>query len=88
MPLFGLLLLVIPYLPWLPDQVPALQILAGPARVVVWLVVAAQLVWVLWQQRFVTADWLQRATLRSAGDRHHDSHCAARRRGVDALRRR
>ncbi len=63
MPLFGLLLLVIPYLPWLPDQVPALQILAGPARVVVWLVVAAQLVWVLWQQRFVTADWLQRATL-------------------------
>ena len=60
----GLLLLLLPYLPLLPDALPALQMLAGPARGVVWLAVATQFVWVLWQVRLVRADWLQRATLR------------------------
>lgn len=38
-PLSGLLLAVLPFLPWLPDRIPALRAAAGPARGVVWLVV-------------------------------------------------
>ncbi len=43
LPLFSLGLLFLPYLPWLPDRVPALRLLAGPARYVVWIVVVGQL---------------------------------------------
>jgi hypothetical protein len=64
LPLFGLALLLLPYLPVLPDAFPALQVLAGPARSVIWVVTIAQLLWVLWQLRLVRADWLRRATLR------------------------
>ena len=64
LPLFTLSLLVVPYLPVLPDAVPWLQILAGPARIVVWVVVAAQLVWVLAQVRLIRTDWLQAASIR------------------------
>ncbi|MGE0360303.1 MAG: ArnT family glycosyltransferase [Vicinamibacterales bacterium] len=45
LPLFGLLLLVVPYLPGLPDWWPALQVLAGPAKWVVWTAVLGQLLW-------------------------------------------
>jgi hypothetical protein len=38
-PLGGLLLAVLPFLPWLPDRIPALRAAAGPAKGVVWLVV-------------------------------------------------
>lgn len=48
-PLFGLLALLLPYLPWLPDRLPALQMLAGPAKYLVWIVVLTQLAWVAWQ---------------------------------------
>jgi uncharacterized membrane protein YeaQ/YmgE (transglycosylase-associated protein family) len=39
LPLCALGLLVVPYLPWLPDRVPALRAAAGPARYLLWLVV-------------------------------------------------
>jgi hypothetical protein len=54
-PLFALIVLVLPYLPIVPDQLPALQALAGPLGAVVWLSVAALQVWVLWQSRLITA---------------------------------
>jgi hypothetical protein len=62
LPLLGLFVLTLPYLPVLPDVFPALQLLAGPVRGVVWLVVLAQWVWTLSQARIIRADWLQRAT--------------------------
>ncbi len=47
LPLFGLLLLVLPYLPWLADWIPALRLLAGPARFLIWVVVVGQMLWIL-----------------------------------------
>ena len=55
LPLFASGLLIVPYLPVLPDRLPVLQILAGPFRYVVWLVIGSQVVWVLWQSRLLTA---------------------------------
>ena len=55
LPLFSLIVLLVPYLPFLPDRVPALQALAGPLGAIVWLSVAALQVWVLWQSRLITA---------------------------------
>jgi hypothetical protein len=46
LPLFALLLLLVPYLPGLPDWWPALQVLAGPAKWIVWTVVLGQVLWV------------------------------------------
>jgi hypothetical protein len=63
LPLFGLAVLLIPFAPVIPDRWPVLQILAGPLRAVVWLVVIAQTVWVLWQSRILTASWIQRWSL-------------------------
>jgi hypothetical protein len=63
LPLFALLLLALPYLPVIPDVIPAVQILAGPVRYVVWLVVATQVVWTMWQVRLVGAEWLQRLSV-------------------------
>ena len=45
LPLYALAILVLPYLPWLPDALPVLRVFAGPARYVVWLLVVAQVVW-------------------------------------------
>jgi hypothetical protein len=39
LPLGALGILAVPYLPWLPDQFPALRAAAGPARGLLWLVV-------------------------------------------------
>ena len=47
LPLFALSLLILPYLPWLADWVPAVRLLAGPGRVVLWVVVIGQLLWTL-----------------------------------------
>lgn len=41
-PLFALAILAVPYLPWLPDRIPALQELAGPFRWVFWGLVLGQ----------------------------------------------
>jgi hypothetical protein len=55
LPLFALAVLLLPFLPVLPDRLPALQALAGPMGAIVWLSVAALQAWVLWQSRLITA---------------------------------
>ena len=40
LPLFSLIVLLLPYTPVLPDQWPVLQALAGPLGAIVWLSVA------------------------------------------------
>lgn len=60
LPLFALIVLLLPYLPVLPDRLPALQALAGPLGAIVWLCVAALQVWVLWQSRLITAAALEK----------------------------
>ena len=47
LPLFALLLLMLPYLPWLSDWVPALRLLAGPGRFLIWVVVIGQVLWIV-----------------------------------------
>src|SRR3954471_4600172 len=49
LPLFSLIVRLIPFTPFIPDRWPALQALAGPLGAIVWLVVAALQVWTLWQ---------------------------------------
>jgi hypothetical protein len=49
LPALALAVLLVPFLPVLPDQLPVLQVLAGPLRGIVWLVVTALLVWTLLQ---------------------------------------
>jgi hypothetical protein len=44
-PLFALLWVAVPYLPWMADAVPAWRALAGPAKYGVWLLVGGHLVW-------------------------------------------
>jgi hypothetical protein len=44
-PLFALGFLILPYLLWIADWVPALRLLAGPARVLVWVIVLGQIAW-------------------------------------------
>src|SRR5262245_29152909 len=53
LPLCALGLLAVPYLPWLPDRVPILQALAGPARDVLWIVVF----WLLASGAFAGINW-------------------------------
>ena len=50
LPLFALLLLVLPYLPWIADWLPAVRLLAGPGRLVIWVVVIGQVFWLLLPQ--------------------------------------
>ncbi|MEW6320660.1 MAG: hypothetical protein AB1635_06185 [Acidobacteriota bacterium] len=56
-------LLLVPYLPWLPDAWPFVQALAGPLRGIVWLVLIVQLVWVSWRMRPPRLRWLDGAPL-------------------------
>jgi hypothetical protein len=44
-PLIALMLLVLPYLPWLPDRLPIISALAGPLGLWLWTIVAAVTVW-------------------------------------------
>ena len=41
-PLFALAILALPYVPWIPDWVPALRLLAGPLRWLIWAVVLGE----------------------------------------------
>lgn len=50
--------LLIPFLPVLPDAFPVLQMLAGPFRWVVWLVVVALAVRTWWQHRSPPWSWI------------------------------
>ncbi|MGH9384538.1 MAG: hypothetical protein ACRD2N_09660, partial [Vicinamibacterales bacterium] len=63
LPLLGLAVLLVPFMPVVPDRWPVVQILAGPLRSVVWLVVIAQAMWVLWQSGILQASWIQRWSL-------------------------
>lgn len=63
LPLFSLIVLLLPYLPIVPDRWPALQALAGPLGAIVWLCVAALQVWVLWQSRLITARPIEKWSL-------------------------
>ena len=63
LPLFSLIVLLLPFTPVLPDQWPVLQALAGPLGAIVWLSVAALQVWVLWQSRLITARAIERWSL-------------------------
>jgi hypothetical protein len=51
LPLFGLALVVLPYLPWLPDGVAPLRALAGPLVKVVWFAIAGQVLLTFWNTR-------------------------------------
>ena len=60
LPLFSLIVLLLPFAPVIPDQWPVLQALAGPLGAIVWLTVAALQLWVLWQSRLITARPIER----------------------------
>ena len=55
-------MLILPYLPFIADAFPPLQMLGGPARVIVWLAVAGQLCWVLARSGMVRAGWASAMT--------------------------
>ncbi len=63
LPLAALALLIVPFLPAVPDRWPLFQALAGPARAIVWMSVAGLQVWTLWQGRLLTPRWLERWSL-------------------------
>jgi len=63
LPLFSLIVLLIPFAPVLPDRWPVLQALSGPFAAVVWLVVAGLQLWVLWQARLITPRAIERWTI-------------------------
>ena len=65
LPVFGLLALLVPYLPVVPDWWPVLQVPAGPGFWIVWVLVATQLVWVLWPQLKPLAAWAGRRDARA-----------------------
>jgi len=44
-PLYALAVLILPYLPFLPDWVPVVRVFAGPGRLLVWLIVVSQVAW-------------------------------------------
>ena len=46
LPLFALGLLILPYLPWLADWIPAMRVLAGPGRLLIWMIVVGQVLWI------------------------------------------
>lgn len=50
LPLFALGLLIVPYLPWLADWVPALRLLAGPGKMLIWIVIIGQVLWIFLPQ--------------------------------------
>ncbi len=63
LPFWGLIVLVVPFLPWVSDAWPVSQVLAGPFRGFVWIAVAGQLIWVLWQDRLIGAARLSERSL-------------------------
>lgn len=67
-PLFTLAILIVPYFPWLPDWIPALRLLAGPIRWLLWGVALGQVVWVLAPQleSVVPSVWLWLRSRRAA----------------------
>ena len=66
LPLFALAILILPYLPFLPDLVRPLLIAAGPLKWVIWLAVGGLFFSTLWQARVMRADWLAKLTIDQA----------------------
>ncbi|MGE3276613.1 MAG: hypothetical protein AB7O67_15980 [Vicinamibacterales bacterium] len=69
LPVFALVLLIVPFLPWLPDAWPALRLPAGPAQGVIWALVAGMLLWSTWHEglwRLPTLDTQPLARLTAA----------------------
>ena len=50
-PLFLLLGLLLPFMPWLPDWIPALRALGGPLAPGMWAVVLTAIGWLVWDSR-------------------------------------
>jgi hypothetical protein len=76
MPFAALGALGAPYLPWLPDVLPAIRVLAGPARYVLWTVVVGHVIWLTWREagasrgatsRDSTPTWVQAAGIFATG---------------------
>ncbi len=63
LPAFALLLLVVPFLPGVPDWWPALQAFAGPGAWMVWAVAGTLFLWALAPQLPGIATWWRRARL-------------------------
>lgn len=63
LPLFALIVLLVPFTPVVPDRWPVLQALSGPMAAVVWLAVAGLQLWVLWQARLITPRAIERWTI-------------------------
>lgn len=63
LPLFSLVVLLLPFAPGIPDRWPVLQALAGPLGAIVWLAVAALQLWVLWHSRLITARAIERCSV-------------------------
>jgi hypothetical protein len=66
LPCAALGLLALPYLPWLPDRLPALWVLAGPGRVLVWVIVAWLVARAAWLAGGYAPLWLTRHERRGA----------------------
>ncbi len=63
LPLFSLIVLLVPFTPVIPDRWPVLQALSGPMGAVVWIGVAGLQLWVLWQARLITPRAIERWTI-------------------------
>ncbi len=63
MPLMALAILIVPFVPVVPDRWPVFQALSGPLGALVWLSVAGLQLWTLWQSRVFTLRWLERWTI-------------------------
>jgi hypothetical protein len=62
LPVFTLILVILPYAPVLPDWLPGLQMAAGPLKWIVWLATGGLFAWVLWHTRIVRTDWVAHLT--------------------------
>lgn len=60
LPLMSLIVLVVPFLPAVPDRWPVFQALASPLGAVVWLTVAGLQAWTLWQSRLLVPRWIEK----------------------------
>lgn len=64
LPLLSAALLILPFLPFLADWMPALRVLAGESRWLLWVVVAGQVVWILVERYgVVSGTWFGVAAL-------------------------
>ncbi len=78
LPVFGLALLLVPFLPGLPDRWPAVQALAGPAKWIVWAIVAGQCLWVAAPHAPMLRRWLDAAESDDAHRRRLAGHGGGR----------